>query len=154
MDEELWMYVLFFCWDNLRDFLIDIFHSFFGIQLQMQVAKRKMEMLFVRGDGVILVRFFLFYLFPSLLYWLVISNRKKGITTIENIINLFWETARYYFFLPPPWFFPFFMKAKIRIHYAIFNFLRVGDEWPLSRLVFKRRIYRDYIDDLGSSKHA
>ena len=30
-----------------------------------QVAKRKMEMLFVRGDGVILVRFFLLYLLRS-----------------------------------------------------------------------------------------
>ena len=46
--------------------LYSSFHDEFGEILMnffTQVAKRKMEMLFVRGDGVILVRFFLLYLF-------------------------------------------------------------------------------------------
>lgn len=47
-----------------------------------QVAKRKMEMLFVRGDGVILVRFYLFLF----LHCPLTGRTCKGITTFENII--------------------------------------------------------------------
>lgn len=51
------------------------------IYLITQVAKRKMEMLFVRGDGVILVRCWLLLLLHSLLTGVL----TKGIATIENI---------------------------------------------------------------------
>ena len=47
-----------------------------------QVAKRKMEMLFVRGDGVILVRLYLFLF----LHCPLTGRTRKGFTTFENII--------------------------------------------------------------------
>ena len=55
-----------------------------------QVAKRKMEMLFVRGDGVILVRCYLWFFF---LHCPLTGCTRKGITTIKNITLFCNETG-------------------------------------------------------------